>query len=261
MSMIRASDGANLHWRSEGTTSAPTLVLLNSIGTDLSLYDAVVPYLAGAFRLLRLDTRGHGLSDAPDGDYDLERLARDVLEVMDAAKVETAILCGVSLGGMVAMRAALLAPQRVDGLVLACTSAAMDRAAWQARVQTVRAQGMGAIVDLAIGRFVSEAYRASNPTGVKRLRDGLLATPAAGYAGCAAAIADMALLDAISRITVPTLLIAGALDVSTPFLGHGDKIAAAIGQASVVQLDTAHLPPIEDPGGFAQVIARFAHRL
>jgi 3-oxoadipate enol-lactonase/4-carboxymuconolactone decarboxylase len=261
MSMIRASDGANLHWRSEGTTSAPTLVLLNSIGTDLSLYDAVVPYLAGAFRLLRLDTRGHGLSDAPDGDYDLERLARDVLDVMDAAEVETAVLCGVSLGGMMAMRAALLSPQRVDGLVLACTSAAMDRAAWRARVQTVRAQGMGAIVDLAIGRFVSEVYRVANPEGVRRLREGLLATPAAGYAGCAAAIRDMALLDAICGITTPTLVIAGALDVSTPFLGHGDKIAAAIGQASVVQLDTAHLPPIEDPSGFAQVIAQFARRL
>jgi 3-oxoadipate enol-lactonase/4-carboxymuconolactone decarboxylase len=261
MSMIRASDGANLHWRSEGTTSAPTLVLLNSIGTDLSLYDAVVPYLAGAFRLLRLDTRGHGLSDAPDGDYDLEHLARDVLDVMDAAEVETAVLCGVSLGGMMAMRAALLSPQRVDGLVLACTSAAMDRAAWQARVQTVRAQGMGAIVDLAIGRFVSEVYRVANPEGVRRLREGLLATPAAGYAGCAAAIRDMALLDAICGITTPTLVIAGALDVSTPFLGHGDKIAAAIGQASVVQLDTAHLPPIEDPSGFAQVIAQFARRL
>jgi PAS domain-containing protein len=141
-----------------------------AIGTDLSLYDAVVLYLAGAFRLLRLDTRGHGLSDAPDGDYDLERLARDVLDVMDAAEVETAVLCGVSLGGMMAMRAALLSPQRVDGLVLACTSAAMDRAAWQARVQAVRAQGMGAIVDLAIGRFVSEVYRVANPEGVRRLR-------------------------------------------------------------------------------------------
>jgi len=258
MSRTRASDGAHLHWRSEGSSGAPTLVLLNSIGTDLSLYDAVIPYWEATFHLLRLDTRGHGLSDAPDGDYDLNRLAGDVLEVMDAAKVETAILCGVSLGGMMAMRAALQAPSRVSGLVLACTSAAMDRTAWQARVQTVRAEGMGAIADLAIGRFVSEAYRTSNPAEVARLREGLLATPAAGYAGCAAAIRDMALLDEISQITVPTLLVVGAVDISTPFVGHGDKIAAAITQTTLVELDTAHLPPIENPQGFAEAITRFA---
>jgi 3-oxoadipate enol-lactonase/4-carboxymuconolactone decarboxylase len=258
MSRTRASDGAHLHWRSEGSTRSPSLVLLNSIGTDLSLYDAVVPHLEATFHLVRMDTRGHGLSDAPDGDYDLERLARDVLEVMDAAKVETAILCGVSLGGMMAMRAALMEPTRVSGLVLACTSAAMDRAAWKARVQTVRAEGMKAIVDLAIGRFVSEAYRLSNAAGVQRLREGLLATPAAGYAGCAAAIRDMALLDKISQITLPTLLVAGAQDISTPFIGHGDRIAAAIEQTTVVELNTAHLPPIEDPSGFAQAVVRFA---
>jgi 3-oxoadipate enol-lactonase/4-carboxymuconolactone decarboxylase len=258
---LRASDGVNLHWTVEGPAGAPALVLLNSIGTDLSLYDAVAPKLADAFRLLRLDTRGHGLSDAPEGDYGLERLARDVLEVMDAAGVETAVLCGVSLGGMMAMSAALLSPARVRGLVLACTSAAMDREAWRARVQTVRAEGMSAIVELALGRFVSEAYRAAHPDGVERLRAGLLATPASGYAGCAAAIRDMALLGKISRIAAPTLLITGARDLSTPFVGHGDKIAAAIAQASVVQLDTAHLPPIEDSDGFAQVIARFALRL
>jgi 3-oxoadipate enol-lactonase/4-carboxymuconolactone decarboxylase len=257
MSMTRASDGANLHWRSEGPRSAPALVLLNSIGTDLSLYDAVIPHLAGTFRLLRLDTRGHGLSDAPEGDYDLERLALDVLEVMDAAEIQTAVLCGVSLGGMMAMRAALMSPARIEGLVLVCTSAAMDRAAWQARVQTVRAEGMSAIVDLAISRFVSDAFVVSSPAAVRRLRDGVLATPAAGYAGCAAAIRDMDLLSAISSITVPVLMICGAKDVSTPFADHGDKVASAIPKTVVAELDTAHLPPIEDPVGFSELIARF----
>ena len=106
--------GVRLHWRIDGAADKPVLVLLNSIGTDIALYDAAVPHLLSDVRVLRIDSRGHGASDAPDGDYSLDLLAGDVLSVMDAAGVETAAVCGTSLGGMVAMTLALKAPARSD---------------------------------------------------------------------------------------------------------------------------------------------------
>ena len=151
--------GVRLHWRIDGAADKPVLVLLNSIGTDIALYDAAVPHLLSDVRVLRIDSRGHGASDAPDGDYSLDLLAGDVLSVMDAAGVETAAVCGTSLGGMVAMTLALKAPARVTALVLACTSAAVDPAMWAARIAAVRADGTIAIADMAMGRFFSDTFR------------------------------------------------------------------------------------------------------
>jgi 3-oxoadipate enol-lactonase/4-carboxymuconolactone decarboxylase len=233
------------------------LVLLNSIGCDLSLYDAAAPHLLPDFRLLRIDTRGHGASDAPAGDYTLDLLADDVLAAMDAAGVARASLCGVSLGGMIAMTLALKAPDRVEALVLACTSAAMDVAAWDARIATVRAEGMAAISDMALGRFFSDAFRAHHPETVETVRAGLLTTSPGGYSGCGAAIRDMDLLPRLPGIDAPTLVIGGRKDVSTPFEGHGDKIAAAIPGAHIAMLDAAHLPCLEAPTAFAGAVRDF----
>src|ERR1700740_1464355 len=119
-------DGVRLYWRMEGEPERPALLLLNSIGTDLGLWDRVAPHLLADFRVIRMDTRGHGASDAPDGEYSLAMLAAPAGQVRNAAGVARARVCGLSLGGMTAMRLALDAPERVEGVVLACTSAAMD---------------------------------------------------------------------------------------------------------------------------------------
>ncbi len=257
MAFAKAADGSRLYYRLDGAADKPALVLLNSIGVDIGLYDRTVPLLLEDFRLLRLDTRGHGASDAPAGDYRLETLAGDVVAALDAAGIDKAAVCGVSLGGMIAMELALTAPDRVAGLVLACTSAAMDAASWQARIELVRSQGMAAIVDMAVGRFFSEDFRRLHPEQVETVRAGLLATSAEGYAGCGAAIRDMALLDRLAGVTAPTLVIGGALDVSTPFEGHGDRIAAAIPGAESASLNAAHLPPLEAPAAFAGLVRAF----
>jgi 3-oxoadipate enol-lactonase/4-carboxymuconolactone decarboxylase len=250
-------DGVRLYWRLDGAADRPVLVLLNSIGCDLGLYDLAAPHLLPDFRLLRIDTRGHGASDAPDGDYTLDDLAGDVLAVMDAAGVGRASLCGISLGGMIAMTLALKAPERVEALVLACTSAAMDAAGWNARIVTVRDQGMAAITDMALGRFFSEAFRAQHPETVETVRAGLLTTSPAGYSGCGAAIRDMDLSPRLPVVGAPTLVIGGRKDVSTPFEGHGDRIAAAIPGAVTALLDTAHLPALEAPTAFAGAVRDF----
>ena len=256
--MAFASNGdVRLYWRLEGAADRPVLLLLNSIGTDLGLWDLVVPHLLPRFRLLRMDTRGHGASDAPAGDYSLADLAADSLAVMTAAGVDRAAVCGVSLGGMIAMQLALQAPERVGALILACTSAAMDEAIWRARVDTVRSEGTAAIAEAAIGRFFSESFRRQHPETVETVRTGLLASSAVGYAGCGAAIRDMDLAGRLPSIAVPTLVVTGAKDISTPAEGHGDRLVAAIPGARGVSLPTAHLPCLEAPGALAGVISDF----
>jgi 3-oxoadipate enol-lactonase/4-carboxymuconolactone decarboxylase len=252
-----SNGGVRLYWRLEGAADRPVLLLLNSIGTDLGLWDFVVPHLLPRFRLLRMDTRGHGASDAPAGDYSLSDLAGDSLAVMTAAGIDRAALCGVSLGGMVAMQLALQAPERVDALILACTSAAMDQAVWRARVDTVRSEGTAAIAEAAMGRFFSERFRRQHPDIVETVRTGLLASNAEGYAGCAAAIRDMDLAEQLPSITVPTLVITGSKDVSTPAEGHGDRLVAAIPGAASASLATAHLPCLEAPAALAGAISDF----
>jgi 3-oxoadipate enol-lactonase / 4-carboxymuconolactone decarboxylase len=250
-------DGVRLFWRLDGARDRPALLLLNSIGTDISLWDRALPYLTPHFRVLRMDARGHGASDAPGGDYSLDLLAADALAVMDAAGVDACAVCGVSLGGMIAMTLALAAPQRVTALIPACTSPALDPAMWTTRIATVRSEGMAAIAELAMGRFLSPEFAARNSEIADSVRRGLLAMAPAGYSGCGAAIRDMDLISRLGAITTPTLVIAGSRDISTPFEGHGDRIVAAIPGAMTAMIEAAHLAPLEAPAAFASALIGF----
>jgi 3-oxoadipate enol-lactonase/4-carboxymuconolactone decarboxylase len=249
--------GLRIYWKLEGAADRPALVLLNSIGTDMGVWDRALPHLLRSFRVLRIDTRGHGASDAPDEDYSLSELAADVLAVMDAAEIQRAAVAGVSLGGMMAMELALAAPERVAALVLICTSAEMDKAAWAERVARVRSVGTSAIADLAITRFLSPGFAKSNPEVEAGLRRNLLTMQDFGYAGAAAAIRDMDLIGRISGIGAPSLVVAGNRDASTPCAGHGDRIATLIDGAQLLQLDCAHLAPVEAPADLAGAMQRF----
>jgi 3-oxoadipate enol-lactonase/4-carboxymuconolactone decarboxylase len=251
------NDGARLYWRQDGSAEKPALLLLNSIGTGMELWDSVVPRLLPAFCVIRMDTRGHGASDAPEDDYTLATLAGDAAAVLDAAGVTRASVCGISLGGMVAMTLALRMPQRLSALIVACSSAATDPAAWEARAAAVRAGGTAAIADMAMGRFFSPTFREARPEVVETARAAVLAQSTAGYAGCCGAIREMRLLEALPGIRIPTLVIGGTHDISTPYESHGAAIAAAIPGALAVQLPTAHLPSLEDPQGMAAAIRGF----
>lgn len=251
------SNGARIYWKLEGAEDKPALVLLNSIGTDLGLWDAAMPALLGAFRVLRIDTRGHGASDAPGGDYTLAMLAGDVAAVMDAAGIAQAAVAGVSLGGMIAMELGLTRPERVSALALICTSATMDKAAWQDRISKVRAGGTAAIADLAMQRFLSPAFTAGQPVVAESVRRNLIAMAHEGYAGAGAAIRDMDLIGRIPALACPTLVVVGERDASTPFAGHGENLIAAIPDAALEQLDCGHLAPLEAPAALAGALRAF----
>lgn len=246
--------GAHLYWKHDGRDDAPALVLLNSIGTDMDLWDALLPRLRAHFALLRIDARGHGASSAEPGDYRMAMLADDVLAVADAAGFDRFSIAGVSLGGMIGMELALRAPARVEKLIPICTSATMDAASWNDRIAKVRGEGMAAIADLAMGRFLSDA---AEPAMYDAVRRQLLTMDAQGYAGCGAAIRDMDLADRIGGIACPTLIVTGTRDMSTPFAGHGDYLFAYIPGAEHIALETAHLAPLDAPDALADAILSF----
>lgn len=252
-------DTVRLYWRLEGEVDRPPLVLLNSIGTDMALWDAAAPHLLPVFRLLRIDMRGHGASDAPEGDYSLAMLAEDVAAVMDAASIDQAAVAGVSLGGMVAMELALARPERVSALALICTSATMDAGAWQDRIDKVRTGGTLAIADLAMQRFLSPAFAAAQPAIAESVRRGLIDMADDGYAGAGMAIRDMKLAHRLLELRVPTLVVVGDQDVSTPFAGHGEYLLATIPGAQLVRLDCGHLAPLEAPVSLAAALRGFLY--
>lgn len=246
--------GAALYWKRDGRDEAPALVLLNSIGTDMDLWEPALPYLRERFALLRIDTRGHGASSAEPGDWSMSLLAADVLTVADDAGIDRFSLAGVSLGGMIGMELALAQPERLENLALVCTSATMDRASWSDRIAKVRGEGMAAIVDLAMGRFLSDA---AEPAVYETVRRQLLTMDAEGYAGCGAAIRDMDLESRISGIVCPVLVVTGTRDTSTPLEGHGEHLLARIPEAAHVALEAAHLAPLEAGEPLAQLLVSF----
>jgi 3-oxoadipate enol-lactonase/4-carboxymuconolactone decarboxylase len=251
-----------IFWRIDGSDSKPDLLLLNSIGTDMGSWDRALPLLVPHFRVIRMDARGHGASDAPAGDYTLELLAEDAFAVLDAAcGSRSAIVCGVSLGGMTGLRMALMAPPRLRALIAACTSPRMDQAAWATRIATVRDGGTQAIAEAALGRFFTPGFSAAHPELTAGFRAALVAMQDDGYAGCAAAIRDMDLRPELSAISVPTLVIGAAQDVSTPFETHGQLIARAVPAARSALLDGPHLAQAERPAAFVAALLGFLRQL
>jgi 3-oxoadipate enol-lactonase len=238
----------DLNYLLEGPEDAPVLVLSNSLGTSLEMWDDQAPVLGGRFRLLRYDTRGHGGSPAPPGPYAIGDLGLDVIRPLDRLGIERASFCGLSVGGMTGMWLAAEAPERVERLVLLCTSALLGpKSVWDERIATATGRGMAALVDGAIERWFTPAFRSENPEAVERMAGTLRETDPEGYAGCCAAIRDMDLRDRLPSIVAPTLVVSGAEDPATP-PGHGRLIRDAIpGARFEVVPGAAHIANVERP--------------
>jgi 3-oxoadipate enol-lactonase/4-carboxymuconolactone decarboxylase len=248
--------GARLYWRCDGADDRPALLLGNSIGTDHSLWDPVMPALMRSFRVLRFDMRGHGASDAMPGEYRIEDLARDALLVADAAGAKRFHYAGISLGGMIGMWLGAHAPARLDKLVLANTSAYFGPEGWVARIAAVKSGGMAAIADMAMSRFFTPAFIAAAGPLFATAKRNLMTVDAAGYIGCCAAIRDMDQRDALASITAATLVIAGTRDQATP-PAQGKALAATIKGANYAELPCAHIPTLESPADFADTLIGF----
>jgi len=250
------TDGARLYWRCDGPDNAPVLLLSNSIGTDYSLWDPVMPALQRAFRVIRYDARGHGASDAPAGEYSMERLGRDALAVADAAGAKRFLFAGISLGGMTGMWLGANAPERLDRLALCNTSAYFGPESWAARIAAVKAGGMAAIVDMVMARFFTPTYVKQADARFAGVRRMFLSIDPGGYTGCGAAIRDMDLRPGLPKIKAPVLVVAGRFDqATTP--AQGQAIAQAIPGARFVELPCAHIPTHEAGSGLVDQLCRF----
>ena len=242
------SGAVELHHVLEGREDGPVLVMANSLGTTLEMWDDQTPALGERFRLLRYDHRGHGGSPIPPGPYEIEDLGRDALAMLDGLGIERFSFCGLSIGGMVGMWIASEAPERVEGLVLCCTSALLGpKDLWNERIAVARSDGMDALVDGVIERWFTPAIYAEKPDAVEKAARMLRGTNPEGYAGCCAAIRDMDLRDRLPSIESPTLVISAAEDPATP-PEHGEFISASIPGADFeVVPGASHLANIERP--------------
>jgi 3-oxoadipate enol-lactonase len=250
-------DGGRVWFSVEGAVKDPVLLLSNSLGTTSRLWDLQAAAFVRAFRVVRYDTRGHGQSSAPAGEYSLDVLGRDALAVLDAVGVRRADVCGISLGGMTAMWLGLHAPERVGRLVLANTGARIGTTEiWSERIALVRAKGMVAIADLTPARWFTEDFRARQPAVVAELKAMVAACPPHGYVGCAAALRDADLRARIGAIAAPVLIITGASDPATP-PSEGAWLCARIAGARHRELAAAHLSNIEASDAFTAAVLDF----
>lgn len=245
-----------LHYELEGPADAPLLVLPSSLGTSVELWAANVPLWSRTFRVLRYDQRGHGASEIPPGPYSVEELAGDLLGLVDHVGDATFSLCGLSVGGAPAMWLAAHAPERIDRLVLACTSARFgEPQQWLGRAAVVRQDGLEPIADSVIGRWFTPGFAAANPETVAHFRALLVSTPVEGYAGCCEALARWDFRDELAGIRVPTLVVGAAEDPSTP-LDHAELLAREIPGATLAVLsDSAHLANVQQPEAFAELVS------
>jgi 3-oxoadipate enol-lactonase / 4-carboxymuconolactone decarboxylase len=249
---------ARLFYRLEGTPGRPVLILSHSIGTDHGMWELQIADLLRYFQILRYDTRGHGASDAPAGEYSIELLGRDVLGLADALGISRFAFCGLSMGGAIGQWVAAHAPDRVTHLVLANTSPQfVPRANWDTRIAAVLKGGMSAIVELAMQRFFSAETRAQKNPYAESIRSTLVGTDPTGYLGCCAALRDTDHRALLGKIKTPTLVIVGDRDVSTPWTGHGEILAREIAGARVLHLPAAHLSNIEQPRSFTASLLEF----
>ena len=243
-----------LHYEIDGAESGPTLVLSNSIGSDLGMWDAVVPQLAHRFRVLRYDTRGHGGSSVPPGPYTIHDLGRDVVALLDSLAIQRCSFCGLSMGGVIGIWLGLHAPRRIERLVLANTAARIGtREMWNQRIDAVSRNGLASITDLILERWFTPQFRQHSQTTMERARQMIAATSAEGYAHCCAALREADLRSDLARIARPALVIAGESDpATTP--ADGSFLAENLPHAQYLELATSHLSAIEDPQGFSAAV-------
>ena len=257
MPLIKADDGCPIYVEIEGDEDAPALMLSNSLGTNLHMWDEQAGDFAEHFRLIRYDRRGHGQSGAPAGPYSFDRFGRDILAILDALEIDKVSWCGLSMGGMDGQWLGANAADRVNKLVLANTNFYYaDKTGWVDRIKFVREKGLDALVGPNMERWFTKSFRDRAPQAIERMRKMFVATNPNGYIACVEAIRDMDFRDSNPRVTTPTLVIVGTQDPATP-PAAGEAIAKTIKGAQLVALDAAHISNIEQPQAFTKAVCDF----
>jgi 3-oxoadipate enol-lactonase len=243
-----------------GGSEGPVLVFCNSLGTDFSMWDVQAARLGRHFRILRYDARGQGQSPSTAGDFTMEQLGRDVVDLLDTLKLERVHFCGLSMGGMIGMWLGVNVPQRLHRLILCNTAARIGSAEmWNARIATVRKDGMKPVAAAVMERWFTAEFRAAFPERVAKAQAMLENAPPPGYAACCAAIRDMDQRDTVGQIKTPTLIVYGAQDRVTP-PSDAEFLEERIRGSVKVELNAAHLSNVEQPDAFTDAVSSFLSR-
>jgi len=246
-----------LHYREDGDRGGAPVVFANSLGTDLRLWEAVVPLLPEGLRIIRFDKRGHGLSDCPPAPYAMGALVRDAERLLDHLEVRDCVFVGLSIGGLIAQGLAVKRLDLVRGLVLSNTAAKIGhQQMWQERIDRIRDGGLEALADGVMERWFSKAFREGDPN-FPLWRTMLTRTPAEGYIGCAAAIAGTDFYTPTSGLRLPTLGIAGSEDGATPPDLVRETVALIHGARCELIRKAGHLPCVDSPETYAALLTGF----
>ena len=257
MPTITTDDGCPINVEVEGRESAPVLMLSNSLGTDLHMWDDQAPEFAKHFRLVRYDRRGHGKSGTTKGPFNFALFGRDILKILDTLGVSKTYWCGLSMGGMDGQWLGANAADRVEKLVLANTNFYYaDKSPWADRIKTVREHGLAHIVGPNMERWFTKGFRERAPQTIERMTKMFVASNLDGYIGCVEAVRDMDFRETNPRIATPTLVIVGKQDPATP-PAAGEEIARTVKNGKVVALDAAHISNVEQPRAFTEAVLNF----
>jgi len=250
-------NGVRVCYQLTGDAGLPALVLSNSLGANLAMWEPQVNPIGSRYRLLRYDTRGHGRSSIPPGPYTVADLGQDVLRLLDFLGIEQASFCGLSMGGSTGIWLGINAANRIGKLVLADTAARIGVAeVWSTRIETVLRDGLDSVIPGTLERWFTPSFHSAHPDVVAATSAMLHATDVQGYSACCAAIRDADFRASLQFIHSPTLVIAGTHDpVTTP--EDGRYIAQNIANASYVELPAAHLSNVEAASEFNAALLDF----
>lgn len=249
-------NGIKLHYQDEGAADCAPIVFANSLGTDLRLWDKVVPLLPQGLRIIRYDKRGHGLSAAPQGPYKMGTLVADLEALLDHLEIRDCMLVGLSIGGMIAQGLAVKRMDQVRALVLSNTGAKIGTPQiWQDRLDALAAGGIEALADATMERWFSKAFRKTDE--LLAWRNMMVRQPQHGYAGCSAAISGTDFYTPTSGLRLPTLGIAGSEDGSTPPDLVRETVDLVPGSKFKLIRGAGHLPCVEKPEEYAQILSDF----
>jgi 3-oxoadipate enol-lactonase len=255
MPMIDA-DGCLLNVSVDGRDSGPTLMLSNSLGCNMAMWEPQMPALTKLFRVIRYDRRGHGKSGM-NGPTSMERYGRDVLAILDDLNIDKVHWCGLSMGGMVGQWLGANAPQRFNKIILANTSSYYpDPTNWLNRIKAVREGGLASVADAVISGWLTADFREREPDTAAKMKAMLLASPVEGYLAACEALSTLDQRDLLPKIKSPVLVIAGRHDNATP-VAAGEFIRSNIPGASMTLLDAAHISNVEQPHEFTEAVVGF----
>jgi 3-oxoadipate enol-lactonase len=251
------SGGCPIYYRLDGDPRAPALLFSNSLGTTHELWNPQVASFARSFHVIRYDTRGHGQSGAPPGEYTIGQLGGDAIAVLDAVGVARAHVCGLSLGGLTAIWLGIHIGERIESLALASTGARIGTSAiWRERIEQVRKGGLESIAEGGKARWFTAPFRAAHPDIVERHVQMLVSGPPGGYIGCCAVLRDTDLRDEIGAIVAPSLAIGAVDDPVTP-PANAEFMKSRIADAELVILPGSHITNVEQADAFNGHLLKF----